>query len=443
MKNDKKNDGFKISIAIICVLSVITATCCGYIAMGHLNSGNVNVKDAFTFLYDDSTTEPEDTTSGEAVDAITARLMCAGENLIYNTIYNEAKERATDGGYDFSYLYKDVKEIIGEADLAMINQSTVISDNIAVSSAPNFCSPTAFGDALCDAGFNVINLSGKHIWDKGESGAKDTLAYWNSKSGVFTTGLSENESDVTTAQIKEVNGIKFAFISFSTDINGYGYSSQSSVHLLTTDVSGTSQIDFYNNIKDIIKDAKEKADVTVVSVNFGSNNAKEPSTQQQSCINYLVSFGADVIIGSGTDSVQPIEVRDNGSDSKTVIAYSLGSFMSAKAEKESMLSSIADIVYSKDAESGEVKLESARLIPTVTMIEPDNKNHHVVAYTDLDIAEAKSHPVSGFNAEFAEDYFTDVIPDKYMEKNLMDTEDLLGTLDNYSDSSDTDDYMND
>lgn len=442
MKSAKKDNGFKISIVLICVLSVITASCCGYIAMSHFNSGSGNVKDAFTFLYDDSTTEPEDTTSGEAVDAITARLMCAGENLIYNTIYNEAKERATDGGYDFSYLYKNVKDIIGEADLAMINQSTVISDNIAVSSAPNFCSPTAFGDALCDAGFNVINLSGKHIWDKGESGAKDTLAYWNSKSGVFTTGLSENESDMTTAQIKEVNGIKFAFISFSTDINGYGYSSQSNVHLLTTDVSGTSQIDFYNNIKDIIKDAKEKADVTVVSVNFDSNNAKEPSTQQQSCINYLVSFGADVIIGTGTDSVQPIEVRDNGS-SKTVIAYSLGSFMSAKSEKESMLSSIADIVYSKNAESGEVKLESARFIPTVTMIEPGNKNHHVVAYTDLDVAEAKSHPVSGFNAEFAEDYFTEVIPDKYMEKNLMDTEDLLGTLDNYSDSSDMDDYMND
>lgn len=442
MKNDKKNDGFKISIAIICVLSVVTAVCCGYLATNKLRPGVASsVKDAFTFLYDENSTDEEDTTAGVAVDAITARLMCAGESLIYNSIYNEAKEKSTDGGYDFSYLYTDIKEILDEADLAMINQSTVISDNIAVSSAPNFCSPTAFGDALCDAGFNVVNLSGKHIWDKGESGAKDTLEYWKSKSGVFTTGLYENESDLTTIQVKEVNGIKFAFISFTCGLNGSGYSSQSSLHLLNANDSATSQIDFYNQIKEIIKSAKEKADVTVACVNFDSNGEKEPTTQQQSCINYLVSFGADVIIGSGTESVQPMEVRDNGDGTKTVIACSVGSLISGSTAKEGMLGSIADIVYSRDAESGAVTLESARLIPTVTMIGSDNKNHHVIAYTDLDYSEAQSHPVSGFNSEFAEDYFTEVIDDNYMEKNLMDTDDLLGTIHSQSDDDYSDDYL--
>lgn len=440
MKSEKKDNGFKISIVLICVLSVITASCCGYIALSHLKPDVADsVKDAFTFLYDDSATDPDETTDPVAVDAVTARLMCAGESFIYNSIYNEAKEKATDGGYDFSYLYKDIKDILAESDIAMVNQSTVISDNISVSSAPNFCSPTAFGDALCEVGFNVVNLAGKNIWDKGESGAKDTLAYWNSKTDVLTTGLYESETDMTTATVKEVNGIKFAFISFSTDINGYGYSSQSSVHLLTTDESGKTQVDFYNQIKDIIKAAEEKADVVVVSANFDSNGEKEPTSEQKNLVNYLVSFGADVVIGTGTDSVQPMEVRDNGDGSKAVIAYSLGSFMSAKTNKTSMLSSIADIVYSKDPESGEVKLESAKLIPTATMIEPGNKNHHVVTYTELNEDEAKSHPVSGFNAEFVEDYFTEVIPDEYMEKNLMDTDDLLGALDADGDTdTDTD-----
>lgn len=441
MKNDKKNDGFKASVAMICVLSAMVLLCCGYLTLSHLKPEVADsVKGAFTFLYDENSTTGGDSQSSKPKDEnSTARLMFVGENLIYEAMYKEAKDRA-DSGYDFSYLYENVKDIIGAADIAMINQATVISDDISPSSYPKFCSPTALGDALCDVGFNVINQASKNIWDKGDDGAKDTLNYWKSKSDVVLTGLYEDETDLLSLKIKEANGIKFAFISFTYELKSSGYSSESGVQIITLDEKNKSQVDVYNQLKHMIKNAKDSADVVVVAVNFSGDETKEPTSSQENCINYLVSFGADVVIGTGTHSVQPLEIKDNVDGTKTVIANSIGNFMSAQTDKENMLGAIADIVYSKDSESGEVKLESAKLIPTVTMVESGKKNYRVLPFSEFTEENAQGHAISGFTYDFASDYFDEVIEDKYTEKTLMDTEDLLGSVtDTTADTTDTTD----
>ena len=438
MKNDKKNDGFKSSIAMICVLAVVTVLCCGYLTLGHINPEAADsVKGAFTFLYKDGKTDNNTDKPKTDGDSASARLMFAGENLIYEAMYKEAKERA-ESGYDFSYIYKGIKDVISEADIAGINQATVISDGIQPSSYPKFCSPEALGDALCDAGFNVINQASKNIWDKGESGAKDTLEYWKTKQDVLLTGIYESEEDMNTAKVREVNGIKFAFISLTAGLNNSGYSESSGVRLITLDEKGKSQVDIYNNIKHIIKTAKDSADVVVVSVNFDGGETKEPTNDQQTCVNYLASFGADVIIGTGTHSVQPMEIRDNGDGTKTVIAHSLGNLMSAQTDKENMLGGIADIIYSKDSESGKVTLKSARIIPTVTMVESGKKNYRAVTLAEFTEEDGQNHAVSGFTYDFANDYFAEVIGDSFLEKTVMDEESLT-TEPETSDTANTSD----
>lgn len=425
MKDNKKNDGFKSSVAIICVLSVFAALCCGYLTLSHFKPEvRDNVKEAFTFLYNDESSSGD--TTGGNTEKSTARLMCAGENLIYEAIYSEAKERA-ESGYDFSYVYKNIKDIIGEADLAMINQATAISDSGKPSSYPSFRSPTAVGDALYDAGFRVINQASRNIWDKGSDGAKDTVDYWKTKSGVLLTGLYENEEDMNSVKVKEVNGIKFAFIAFTEKLNAVSASSADSM-VIALDQKDKSQVDIYNQLKDMIKSAKNSADVVVVSVSFsGSEETEEPTSDQTNCVNYIASFGADVIIGTGTHTVQPLELRDNGDGSKTVIAHSLGNFMSAQTDKENMLGSIADIIYSKDPESGKVTLESAKLIPTVTMVESGGKNYCVKPLNDLTQEDGDQHAVKGFTYDFANDYFERVIGAENLEKTVMDVEDLMNS----------------
>lgn len=423
----RKNDGFKASMAIICILAVISLSCCGYLALGHLKPDVASdMKDAFTFLYSDESTTANDETNDEpdVQESTTARLMFAGENIIYDKMYKQAQD--DDGSYDFSAIYSEVKEIIGESDIAMINQVTVLSDDIQASSYPRFCTPTALGNALVNAGFNVINHASKNTWDKGEDGLEDTLVYWKTKSTVLLTGIYEDENDLSEVKIKQANGIKFAFIPFTCGLNTSGYSSEDGVQILTLDENGKSQVDVYNQLKHMIKDAKEKADVVIVAVNFSGNEEKEATSDQVNCINYMVSFGADVVIGTGTNSVQPIEIRDNADGTKAVIASSLGNFMSSQTDKENMLGAIADIIYSKD-EDGNVKLESAKLIPTVTMIEKGYTNYQVVPFSTLSDTDDLNHAVSGFTYDFASEYFDEVIPENYRENFVKDTEELLGS----------------
>ena len=53
----------------------------------------------------------------------TVHLVCAGDNLIHSSIYNQAKRRAAangEEGYDFGYVYERVEHYIKDADLAIL-----------------------------------------------------------------------------------------------------------------------------------------------------------------------------------------------------------------------------------------------------------------------------------------------------------------------------------
>ena len=87
-------------------------------------------------------------------------IICAGDNLIHQSLLN--------GSDDYSYLYDEISEKIKEADIAMVNQETIlVDDKGAVSDYPRFGTPVSVGKALVDAGFDVICLANNHAFDKG------------------------------------------------------------------------------------------------------------------------------------------------------------------------------------------------------------------------------------------------------------------------------------
>ena len=94
------------------------------------------------------------TTTGEPdpqpAEKLTVSLVCAGDNLIHSPIYNQASARAGGDGYDFSFVYEKVEKYIQPADLAILNQETVVSDDYPPSNYPLFCSPEALGDYMVE-----------------------------------------------------------------------------------------------------------------------------------------------------------------------------------------------------------------------------------------------------------------------------------------------------
>lgn len=414
MKNEKDNNKrYAPVVILICVMTVFVSVCCAFLIASSIKpelrdtvKENVN-----NFLY-------QEKTEAQVKENTTARLMCAGNNVIYRSIYTEAESFGKESGnaYDFSPMYENVKNIISKADIAAINQSSVISSTLPVSTFPNFCSPVQVGDALYSLGFRVINHANANVFDKDVQGAEDTLSYWGTKSDVTVSGLYKSEEDRNAVKIKEVNGIKIAFLGF-TDSVQTELTAETPINVISLTDRNRSQAEIYNIMKEMIKKAKESADVAVVYMSF--NNASEEITEaQQQTVNYLVSFGADVIIGCGTNRIQKAEriVRDD--KTSAVVFYSLGNFISAEEKKENMLGGIADIVFEKNGETEETIVKSAKAVPVVTYYESGYKNFSVLPAENITSEDLASHALNsyygGFTAEYAKETFANTftaIPD--------------------------------
>ena len=83
------------------------------------------------------------------------------------------------GGYDFNPIFKTIKPLIEKADLAIVNQETILGGKeLKVTGYPTFNGPYELGDALVNAGFDVVLHSNNHALDRGKQGIYNCLNFW-------------------------------------------------------------------------------------------------------------------------------------------------------------------------------------------------------------------------------------------------------------------------
>lgn len=186
-------------------------------------------------------------------------LLMVGDALIHSTLYQDAK---TNDGYDFKPMLERIKPIASKYDLEYYNQETILGgEELGLSNYPRFNSPYEVGDAFIDAGFNLVSLATNHTMDKGEQGVLNSLAYWNKQKNILTAGSYSSFEDRDRKVIKEINGIKYAFFSYTTWTNG-----------LSTPTGKEYLNNVYNEelVKADIERVKEEADVIIVAMHWGT-----------------------------------------------------------------------------------------------------------------------------------------------------------------------------
>ena len=162
--------------------------------------------------------ESQQETSGEILEVT---FKATGDNLIHNTIYQQAAARSSDGGYDFSYCYEDIIPVIEGTDLVFVNQETPVATSVfEPSNYPLFNTPSETVTDLKSAGFNLFNLASNHTLDKGVRGMEATLDFMDSVQGITHFGCYRNYTDEHTPRLVEKNGITFAFIGVTEMTNG-------------------------------------------------------------------------------------------------------------------------------------------------------------------------------------------------------------------------------
>ena len=231
-----------------------------------------------------------------------------GDCLIHGYLYMDADtgRKGSDGYniYDFKPMFSYVKEFSKGYDLKYYNQETIIGGkNLGLSGYPHFNSPDEVGDAMIDAGYNMVSLATNHAMDQGEKGILHSMSYWNSKTDVIKAGTYTSQAERDKVMVYEKNGIKFAFLNYTYGTNGINVPKSYLVN-----VWGEGNFEGYKKtIANDIAKVKDQVDIIMVAMHWGEEyQIGKTNNYQREAAKYLNSLGVDVIIGTHPHVVQPV-----------------------------------------------------------------------------------------------------------------------------------------
>lgn len=338
-----------------------------------------------------------------------AKMIMAGDGLLHGYVYRDAKK--ADGSFDFSNQIEYVKELIKDYDLKYWNQETIFGGTTYpngskrdYSGYPRFNSPSKFGDDMLNIGFNMVSLANNHSMDQGESGVLNSVAYWNTKDIVWT-GQSDSEENRLAHVYGEINGIKYALLSYTMHTNGLPVPSGKSYLVNVYDK---------DKVKADIEAVKNNVDVIFVAMHWGEEYTHKPNSNQRETANYLASLGVDVIIGCHPHVIQPIEkIKNEETGKETIVYYSLGNFISNQGDEMKRVGLLGTLNITKTIDKNETKIEINNVGGELhyTYYTPSHTNYKVVPFSNPNISKYLSNYKSiyekykqitnGGNEEFA------------------------------------------
>lgn len=285
-------------------------------------------------------------------------LIMAGDMLVHDKIYNEARKNANNNGYDFKPMLTYIKDIVKDYDLAYYNEEVVLGgSSIGLSSYPAFNSPYEVGLDMIDTGFNMVSLATNHTLDRGTKAIENSLDFWNS-TDVYTAGSYKTMEERNNIKIKEKNNITYAMLNYTYGTNGIKRPNGYESYVNIWDMSNKNSYEEYKNVvKQDIENIRNKVDVLIVAMHFGEEYNFNTTWYQEDSSNFLSSLGVDIIIGTHSHVLGPIKWINN-----TLVIYSLGNFLSAHevvnlSNRIGLLSSI-DIVKEVKDNNTTIKLEN-------------------------------------------------------------------------------------
>lgn len=308
-------------------------------------------------------------------------LMAAGDNLYHSTVYKKGKNE--DGTYNFDFVYENVKDLILSYDIAVVNQETVLIENEKnISSYPCFGTPQAAGQALINAGFDVMLGATNHSYDKKEIGVLDTVNFWEQYPDITYVGIHDSIEDYEDIRIIEKNNIKIAFLNYTYGLNGFVIPNEK-YYLVDT---------LYDKekIREDLIYAEENADITIVFPHWGNEYKYDESYNQIQWAEFFTENGADIIIGAHPHVVEPVKFIETSNGNRAICFYSLGNFVSGQNQKPRILGGIASLTIKKTITDDEVviSIQNIEFIPTVTHY--NSKEHTIYLLEDYNDELAKN-----------------------------------------------------
>ncbi|MEF9962495.1 MAG: CapA family protein [Erysipelotrichaceae bacterium] len=344
-------------------------------------------------------TSPKEEAKKPAPKDSVISFMGVGDNLIHDSIYKEADKLAGamgDGTYDFTGMYEPVKADIKEADLAFINQETILGgDDLGLSGYPTFNSPSVIASQLNQVGFDLVNTASNHALDKGMLGIENAKATWSKEKNMITAGTYTSNEDRNNIPVIKRKGVTFSFLAYTYGTNGVSLANDYCVALfddarITADVQA----------------AKEVSDVVIVSAHWGDENMNQTNEMQKHYAQLFADLKVDVVIGTHPHVIQPIEWVKGTTGNETLVVYSLGNFLSGMLDVGNVLGGEINFDFVKNQKSKEIKVKNVKWIPIVTHYNGDSNNimesrnnYKIYRLSDYSEEMAKTHGLNNYEGQ--------------------------------------------
>ena len=200
---------------------------------------------------------------------------------------------------DFNWPYLKTFDITRNADITFINLETSLIDYCpATQEGMVFCGNSRNVEGLIFSGVDIASLANNHAGNHGTEAVQKTKNLLN-KNGILTTGINGSV-------VKDIRGIKFAFLGYND---------------ISTPQPGISNVD-EKKIKQEIAQARQLADIVVVTYHWGAEYRDQPDKRQKYLGHFTIDASADLVIGNHPHWIQPVEIYKD-----KLITYAHGNFV--------------------------------------------------------------------------------------------------------------------
>lgn len=330
----------------------------------------------------------------------TIEFLAVGDNISHQAIRESGMKESGEWNYDHVYQY--LKEDIESADLSLVVQETIFVENRKnVSGYPSFGTPTEFGDALVNTGFDVVTHATNHALDKGTKSIDYTLNWWKENyPDIEVLGIHESEEDAANISVVQCKKLKIAMLNYTYSLNGMSLPSDKEY-----------MVDVYEEEKarQDIQKAKEMADVVMVIMHVGVEYDMSIDNETKEWTDMFLEEGVDIVIGSHPHVIRTMETLTGEDGHKMLVYYSLGNFIATQNDLESQLEAMAKITIRKDVETGEITVPNHEFIPLIMHYNRDNPAAAVYRLEDYTDELMEGNSVYQANKKkFSLDYYNEL-----------------------------------
>lgn len=349
----------------------------------------------------------------------------ANLTIVGDFLYEEPYYDALKNGEDENLYFSKVKKYFQNDDLSIGNMEVVIgNDNLKPSGSNfSFCAPESVGRQVVGLGMDVLSTANNHSNDRGQEGRNSTIDFFANNSNILTVGTFKDERDILK-NIKTVNDIKFGFLAYT-----YGTNIKIPAELrnkigLYRDPDGKDHGQYEKLMREEISTMRKEVDVLIVIMHWGVEFTYTPKEAERNLASMMNALGVDIIIGSHSHSIEPIEwiKSDHG---ETLVYYSMGNFVSADDDisrtgetfdNAYQMGLLSTLQIEKDKNG--IYIRDVQTTPIINYFDENMRNFQLVPLDEYtsDLETSHFRYKYNFDRNFIENAYETVIDSEFRKK---------------------------